>query len=67
VGEGLGLAIKVEDGASRAKQAVALHLLKQLEWLTPLTLEELSQQYLVPSPGVSLKVSGELRFDAANP
>ena len=31
------------------------------------TLEELSQQYLVPSPGVSLKVSGELRFDAANP
>jgi len=67
VGEGLGLAIKVEDGASRAKQAVALHLLKQLEWLTPLTLEELSQQYLVPSPGVTLKVSGELRFDAANP
>ncbi len=66
VGEGLGLAIKVEDGASRAKQAVALHLLKQLEWLTPLTLEELSQEYLVPSPGVSLKVSGELRFDAAN-
>jgi L-asparaginase len=65
VGEGLGLAIKVEDGASRAKQAVALHLLKQLEWLTPLTIEELSQQYLVPSEGVSLKVSGELRFDAA--
>ena len=66
VGEGLGLAIKVEDGASRAKHAVALHLLKQLEWLTPLTLEELSQLYLVPSEGVSLKVSGELRFDAAN-
>ena len=65
VGEGLGLAIKVEDGASRAKQAVALHLLKQLEWLTPLTIEELSQHYLVPSEGVSLKVSGELRFDAA--
>jgi hypothetical protein len=37
----------------------------QLEWLTPLTIEELSQQYLVPSEGVSLKVSGELRFDAA--
>jgi L-asparaginase len=67
VGEGLGLAIKVEDGASRAKQAVALHLLKQLEWLTPLTIEELSQQYLEPSEGVRLKVSGELRFDAATP
>jgi L-asparaginase len=67
VGEGLGLAIKVEDGASRAKQAVALHPLKQLEWLTPLTIEELSQQYLEPSEGVRLKVSGELRFDAATP
>ena len=63
VGEGLGLAIKVEDGASRAKHAVALHLMRQLEWLTPITLEELSQQFLEPSPGVRLEVSGELRFD----
>jgi L-asparaginase len=65
VGEGLGLAIKVEDGASRAKHAVALHLLRQLEWLTPLTLEELEQQFLVPGDGLQLAVSGELRFDAA--
>jgi L-asparaginase len=63
VGEGLGLAIKVEDGASRAKHAVALHLLRQLEWLTPITLEELGQQFLHPNPGVTLEVSGELRFD----
>ena len=63
VGEGLGLAIKVEDGASRAKHAVALQLMRQLEWLTPLTLEELSQRFLEPSPGVKLEVSGELRFD----
>ena len=63
VGEGLGLAIKVEDGASRAKRAVALHLMRQLEWLTPITLEELSQRFLEPSPGVRLEVSGELRFD----
>ena len=63
VGEGLGLAIKVEDGASRAKHAVALQLMRQLEWLTPITLEELSQQFLEPSPGVRLEVSGELRFD----
>ena len=33
-GEGLGVAIKVEDGARRAKQAVALHLLRQLDWMT---------------------------------
>ena len=63
VGEDLGLAIKVEDGASRAKHAVALHLIKQLEWLTPLTLEELSQAFLQPNEGVRLEVNGELRFD----
>jgi len=63
VGEDLGLAIKVEDGASRAKHAVALHLMKQLEWLTPLTLEELSQAFLQPNEGVRLEVNGELRFD----
>jgi L-asparaginase len=66
VGEGLGLAIKVEDGASRAKHAVALHLMRQLEWLTPLCLEELSQQFLHPNQAVQLEVSGELRFDAAS-
>ncbi|MFM8258728.1 MAG: asparaginase [Vulcanococcus sp.] len=63
VGEGLGLAIKVEDGASRAKHAVALQLMRQLEWLTPLTLEELGQQFLHPGPAVQLHVVGELRFD----
>jgi L-asparaginase len=63
VGEGLGLAIKVEDGASRAKHAVALHLMQQLEWLTPLTLEELGQAFLQPHEGVRLEVNGELRFD----
>jgi len=63
MGEGLGLAIKVEDGASRAKQAVVLHLLRQLDWLTPLTLEELGQQFLVPGLGLELVVKGELRFD----
>jgi L-asparaginase len=63
MGEGLGLAIKVEDGASRAKQAVALHLLRQLDWLTPLTLEELGQRFLVPGLGLELVVKGDLRFD----
>jgi L-asparaginase len=63
VGEGLGLAIKVEDGASRAKHAVALQLMRQLEWLTPATLEALGEQFLVPNPAVRLEVSGELRFD----
>lgn len=62
VGEGLGVAIKVEDGSRRAKQAVALHLLRQLEWLTPLSLDELDEQVLVINPGVTLEVQGSLQF-----
>ena len=61
IGEGLGVAIKVEDGARRAKQAVALHLLRQLDWLTPSGLEELEAQVLVLNPSVKLEVEGELR------
>ena len=48
-GEGLGVAI-VEDGSRRAKQAVALHLLRQLEWLTPSSLDELEEQVLKVNP-----------------
>jgi L-asparaginase len=62
-GEGLGVAIKVEDGAARAKHAVALRLLEQLDWLTPVTLEELRQRFQAPSAHLRLEVAGELRFD----
>jgi L-asparaginase len=51
----------VEDGHTRAKQAVALHLLKQLEWLTPMTFEEMDQRFLVPAPHLRLEVLGDLR------
>ncbi|WP_320676915.1 asparaginase [Prochlorococcus sp. MIT 1300] len=60
--DGIGLAIKVEDGSARAKRAVALHLLRQLEWLTPTGLQELEEQVLVINPGVELEVQGELKF-----
>lgn len=63
VGEGMGVAIKVEDGSARAKHAVALHLLEQLDWLTPMTLEELRGSFLNPAPHLRLEVIGELRFD----
>jgi len=63
VGEGLGMAIKVEDGSARAKHAVALHLLEQLDWLTPAGLEALRQRFLEPAPHLRLSVLGELRFD----
>lgn len=62
VGEGLGIAIKVEDGAKRAKHAVALHLLRQLEWLTPMGLQELDAAFMQLVNALELEVQGELRF-----
>ena len=62
IGEGLGVAIKVEDGSRRAKQAVALYLLRELEWLTPVRLQELEDEMLEISPVVKLEVSGALQF-----
>ncbi len=62
IGEGIGVAIKVEDGSKRAKQAVALDLIKQLEWMTPIALQELEEKVLMVSPGVELEVNGKLDF-----
>ncbi len=62
IGEGMGIAIKVEDGSKRAKQAVALHLLKQLEWMTPISIEELEEIVMMIRPGLELEVEGKLRF-----
>jgi len=64
VGDGLGLAIKVEDGAARAKHAVALQLLEQLDWLTPEALGDLRRQFLEPAAHLQLQVVGELRSTA---
>ncbi len=61
-GQGIGIAIKVEDGSKRAKHAVALHLIRQLEWMTPSGLEELEEKFLLLGPGVQLEVQGLLRF-----
>lgn len=60
VGEGMGLAIKVADGAKRAKYAVAIHLLKQLGWITPSIAETLSETYMSLSDFKRLDVTGEL-------
>ena len=62
VREGLGVAIKVEDGSKRAKHAVALQILKQLDWITPTALEELSKLSLSFKPGVEIEVQGKLKF-----
>jgi len=60
VGEGMGMAIKVMDGARRAKYAVATQLLKQMGWITPAIAETLSEKYMSLSDIKRLDVWGEL-------
>jgi L-asparaginase len=60
VGEGMGLAIKVMDGAKRAKYAIAVHVLKQMGWITPSVAEKLSETYMTIGKYTRLDVSGEL-------
>ncbi len=60
IGEGMGLAIKVLDGAKRAKYAVAIHLLKQMGWISPTQAETLAEQYISLSEIKRLDVVGEL-------
>ncbi|MDB9525989.1 asparaginase [Oscillatoria sp. CS-180] len=60
VGQGMGLAIKILDGAKRAKYAAAIHLLKQLGWLTPDVSEELSDKYMILSEYKRLDIQGDL-------
>jgi L-asparaginase len=60
IGEGMGIAIKVMDGAKRAKYAVAIHLLKQMGWITPSVSETLSEMFMKLSGFKRLEVVGEL-------
>ncbi len=60
IGEGMGLAIKVIDGHKRAKYAAAIHLLKQLGWITPLIADTLSESFMTLGEFQRLEASGEL-------
>ncbi|MGL5033027.1 MAG: asparaginase, partial [Microcystaceae cyanobacterium] len=60
VGENMGLAIKAQDGAKRAKYATAIHLLQQMGWIQPRVAEILAETFLVLSPYKRLEVIGEL-------
>jgi L-asparaginase len=62
LGEGMGLAIKVMDGAKRAKYAVAIHLLTQLGWMSPTIAESLAETYMTLNDFKRLEVVGELHF-----
>jgi L-asparaginase len=60
VGEGMGLALKVSDGAKRGKYAVAIHLLQRMGWISPAVSEALSEQFLNIGSFTRLEVTGEL-------
>ena len=60
VGEGMGLAIKVADGSKRAKYAIAIHLLKQLGWISPTVAETLAEKFMKLSEYKRLQAVGEL-------
>ena len=62
VNEGIGLALKVEDGSRRAKHAVGLHLLKQLEWISELRIQDIEDKVLNFPEGVQIEVKGQLKF-----
>ena len=56
VNEGIGLALKVEDGSKRAKHAVSLHLLKQLEWISELRIQDIEDKVFNFSQGYESKL-----------
>lgn len=60
VGEGLGLALKVVDGSKRAKYAAALHVLRQLGWISPDIADTLAETYLNLSAYKRLDIVGEI-------
>ncbi|MBE9003611.1 asparaginase [Fortiea sp. LEGE XX443] len=60
LGEGMGLAIKVIDGAKRAKYAVAIHLLQHMGWISPSAAETLAEKFMTFGKYKRLEVVGEL-------
>ncbi|MGB7440969.1 MAG: asparaginase [Coleofasciculaceae cyanobacterium] len=60
IGEDMGIAIKVMDGAKRAKYAVAIQLLKQLGWISPSMAETLAETFMKQGEFKRLEVVGEL-------
>jgi len=62
INEGIGLALKVEDGSRRAKHAVSLHLLKQLEWISDLRIQDIEEKVFNFSEGVRIEVKGQIKI-----
>lgn len=62
IGDRMGMAIKVIDGAKRAKYATAIQLLKQMGWITPSVAETLAEKFLNINNYQRLEVIGELQM-----
>ncbi len=62
VNEGMGLAIKVMDGAKRAKYAAAIHLLKQLGWISSTVADTMAEKFTLVGRYTRLEVVGDLSF-----
>ncbi len=62
VNEGIGIALKVEDGSKRAKHAASLHLLKQLDWISELRIQDITDTILKFPESVRMEVKGQLNF-----
>ncbi|MGQ9866547.1 MAG: asparaginase [Pseudanabaenaceae cyanobacterium] len=62
VGEGLGLALKVNDGADRAKRVATLRVLSQLGWLSPAAADVLMEQFALLPPYSRMDIGGELAW-----
>ena len=58
----MGLALKVEDGSKRAKQTVGLHILKQLEWISELRIQDIEDKIIKLAEGVQIEVKGQLKY-----
>lgn len=56
----LGIAIKVADGSKRAKHAVAIHILRQLSWVSAAITDRLAERFLQIGEFSRLEVEGEL-------
>jgi len=57
--QNMGLAIKVLDGAKRAKYATAIQVLKQMGWISPTVAENLGEKFLRIDDYKRLEVAGD--------
>ena len=62
INDGIGLALKVEDGSKRAKHAAGLQILKQLEWITNERIQDIEDKIFNYPQGVNISALGELKF-----